>query len=174
MALTKKTCRIKRQFVCTYRGYPICLEVITDYAVQRVFHESGETLYDSDKVISTRLYYIPCVKGGNINNSSHRYAWQYTDVEGAKGMIDLIESGKRIALTEKERRDWVLRPNEKAQWGFSKQSLTALINAYRKETSPRRRMGYLERLEDANFHTEYELLENGEYDELEKLIADTF
>ena len=166
MAYVKNPSTTKRKVVDTYKGYPIFKET-TQY-----FRLAYCGLYDTSRVKDTNIYYGAATKGGNYSLSSDRYAYYCRSLEQAKGLIDRIEEGE-IILTEKERYDWVLHPNSKNGWGFSKQMLLELIKQYKKAT-PRRRIGYLERLEDANFHYEYGLLEEGKFEELIEFIKESF
>ena len=153
MARTKKPSTTKRKIVDTYKGYPIFQE-ITKY-----FKQVYWGFYDTS-----------CVKDNSL--SSDRYAYCCRSLEQTKELIDRIEKGE-IILTEKERYNWVLHPNSKNGWGFTEQMLLELVKQYKKAT-PRRRIGYLERLEDANFHYEYGLLEQGKFEELIEFIKESF
>ena len=166
MAYVKKSSTTKREIVDTYKGYPIFKET-TKY-----FRLAYCGLYDTSCVRDTNIYYGAAIKNGNYSLSSDRYAYCCYSLEQAKELIDDLEKGK-IVLTEKERYNWVLHPNSKNGWGFSKQMLLELIKQYKKAT-PRRKIGYLERLEDANFHYEYGLLEDEKFEELIEFINERF
>lgn len=156
MAYTKKSSKTTRELLNTYKGFPIFREV-TEY-----YKYVGNDLYDKTRITHVSSYIGCAVKGGNINKSSDVYDNYHKSQEGIKKLIDRIIGGE-IVLTEKEFHDWVVKPNAKNGWGFSKRTLSALVQAYKKADA-RRRLGYLERLTDANFHSERDALESGDYD----------
>ena len=156
MAYTKKSSKTTRELLNTYKGFPIFREVVEYYKYV------GNDLYDNKRITHVSSHIMCAVKGGDINKSSDVYNDCYTTQECVKKLINRIIGGE-IVLTEKEFHDWVIRPNVKDSWGFSKRTLSALIRAYKKADA-RRRLGYLERLTDANFHSERDALESGDYD----------
>jgi hypothetical protein len=163
MALVKNGTKVIRTLVRSYKGYSIYKEVIKHLRRCNYIHEE---LYDNKNVISESVYYGVSTKHGGFKRVSDRYAYCCYSEDEAKSLIDRIEGGM-IVLTEKERHDWVLKPNCDNDWGFNTEMLLAIMRAYKK-ASPRRRLGYLERLEDANFHTEYGYLEEENYAKFEK------
>jgi len=164
MAYVKKSLRTKRTLVDNYKGYPIFLEVNT-YFKHSFFNPK---YYDTNHVSSKTENYYCCIKNGDMTKSSDRYAYCCRSIEEVKNLISRIENGEEIVLTDKERHDWVIAPNSKNGWGFNTEMLMAIMRAYKK-ASKRRRVGYLERLEDANFHSEYSALEEENYEEFERL-----
>jgi hypothetical protein len=168
MALVKNETKVIRTLVCSYKGYSIYKEVIKHF--RRYGVRINEELYDNKDVTMENTYYGVSTKHGGFKRVSDRYAYCCYSEDEAKSLIDRIEGGK-IVLTEKERHDWVTKPNSDNDWGFNTEMLLAIMRAYKK-ASPRRRLGYLERLEDANFHTEYGLLEEENYEKFEKVVRE--
>lgn len=146
MAKVKRSNKVTREFVGDYKGYPI-RKVITTY-----FHQSpfDGRYYDTTLIQSVDVNFEFGVKGGDVNNKSERYSYYANSLDNVREVIDKIENGK-VVLTEKEWDDWVSRPNAKNGWGFSRKMLFDILEEYKK-ASPRRRVGYIERLDDANFH----------------------
>ena len=163
MALVKNGTKVIRTLVCSYKGYSIFKEVIKHFG-KSYFNKE---LYDNKNVVSENTYYGVSTKNGGFKRLSDRYAYCCYSEDETKSLIDRIEGGM-IVLTEKERHDWVLKPNRDNDWGFNTEMLLDIMRAYKK-ASPRRRLGYLERLEDANFHTECGYLEDENYAKFEKL-----
>lgn len=164
MAYVKKPYREERKLLCEYKGYPIFKDITKEYKL------SYGGYYDNTTIVNQIEYFVCGVKGGNINKSSDRYSYCSASLEEIKRAVDRIENGE-IILTDKEVQDWVLKPNAKSEWGFSTKTLLALMKSYKK-ANPRRRMGYLERLTDANFHTECSALEDENYAEFERLAKE--
>ena len=163
MALVKNGTKVIRTLVCSYKGYSIYKEVIKRFGRCNYINEE---LYNNKNVISENTYYGVSTKHGDFKRLNNRYAYCCYSEDETKSLIDRIEGGM-IVLTEKERHDWVLKPNSDNDWGFNTEMLLAIMRAYKK-ASPRRRLGYLERLEDANFHTECGYLEEEKYAKFEK------
>ena len=167
MALVKNGTKVIRTLVCSYKGYSIYKEVVKHFRICNYPYLSEE-LYNTKDVISERVYYGVSTKNGDFKKSNNRYAYCCISTNETKSLINRIEGGE-IVLTEKERHDWVTKPNSDNGWGFNTDMLLAIMRAYKK-ASPRRRLGYLERLEDANFHTEYGFLEEEDYEGFEKAV----
>lgn len=165
MALVKNGTKVIRTLVGSYKGYSIFKEVVKEF--RRCFY-TNEEFYDNTNLLDKRVYYGVSTKNGGFRLSSERYAYCCYSENEAKSLIDRIEGGE-IVLTDKEQHDWVLKPNRENDWGFNTEMLLAIMRAYKK-ANPRRRIGYLERLEDANFHTECELLEEEDYEGFEKAV----
>jgi len=168
MALVKHGTKVIRTLVRSYKGYSIYKEVIKQFKRRNYRYgvRIDEELYDNKNVVSENTYYGVSTKNGGFKRLNNRYAYCCYSEDGAKSLIDRIEGGE-IVLTEKERHDWVTKPNCDNGWGFTTEMLLDIMRAYKK-ASPRRRIGYLERLEDANFHTECSLLEDENYEAFEK------
>ena len=166
MALVKRNSKATKEFVGDYKGYPI-RKVTTTYFRQSPW---DCCYYDTSLIQSVDVSFEFGVKGGDVNNKSERYSYYARSLDNVREVIDKIENGK-IVLTEKEWYDWVIKPNTKNGWGFTSSMLLEIMRLYKK-ASPRRRVGYIERLEDANFHTEAEWLENENYEEFEKYAVD--
>lgn len=167
MALVKNGRKITRTLVACYKGYSIFKEVVKEF---RRCHYTNEEFYDNTNLLNKRVYYGVSTKNGGFRLSSERYAYCCYSENEAKALIDRIEGGE-IVLTDKERHDWVTKPNYDNDWGFNTEMLLAIMRAY-KRANPRRRIGYLERLEDANFHTECGLLEEEDYEGFEKVVRE--
>lgn len=163
MGYTKRNSKTERTILNNYKGYPIFTEVVTYYK-RCVFNSE---YYDTNLISSRSVHYCCGTKNGDITKDSDRYAHCCYSLDSVKKLIDDIEDGK-IVLTEKEYHDWVIAPNRKNGWGFSTKTLMNLMKAFKKASS-RRRAGYLERLEDANFHSECSALEEENYEEFERL-----
>ena len=162
MALVKRNSKATKEFVGGYKGYPI-RKVTTTYFRQSPW---DCCYYDTALILRVDVSFEFGVKGGDVNNKSERYSYYANSLDNVREVIDKIENGK-VVLTEKEWDDWVSRPNAKNDWGFTSSMLLEIMRLYKK-ASPRRRFGYIERLHDANFHTEADLLEDEKYEEFEK------
>ena len=163
MALVKRNSKTTKKLVCDYKGYPI-REVTTTYFRQSPW---DCCYYDTTLIQSVYVGFEFGVKGGDVNNKSERYSYYAHSLDNVRETIDKIENGSFILLTEKEWYNWVGKPNAKNGWGFTSSMLLEIMRSYKK-ASPRRRVGYIERLHDANFHTEADLLEDEKYEEFEK------
>lgn len=151
--------QVKRESAGSYRGYPIFQETTIEYGK---WHFTS-THYDKDYIKDRRVMYGFCVKGGNHNSMTQRFYSTFRDVKYLKEYIDRLENGLDQELTEKEYYNWVTKPNAKAKWGFSPTDLRRILTLYKKADAKRRK-GYIERLDDANFHTEASLLADGDFD----------
>ena len=155
----------KREVIGEHNGYPIFKETAITLGK---FHPLDKK-YDTTYVKTKRDYYGFCVKGGNVNKTSdriyERFSFTYLDVmREMANIIDDFEKGNVIMLTEKENYDWVDLPNKRNQYGFTYNGLLRIMIEYKK-ASEKRKFAYLERLTDANFHTERQYLEDENYDE---------
>lgn len=164
MALVKRNSKTTKKLVCNYKGYPI-REVTTTYFRQSPL---DGRYYDTTLILSIDVSFEFGVKGGDVNNKSERYSYYANSLNNVREVIDKIENGK-VVLTEKEWDDWVSRPNAKNGWGFSRKMLFDILEKYKK-ASPRRRVGYIERLDDANFHDLAFALQAGNAIEFERRV----
>lgn len=168
MAFVKSPSRRKVEFFETYKGYPIVKVTITYYQKLSRY----DTLYCTNLIERRDEYLGIVVKGGNYKKKSDRFKGLYSFKDRKKyvwGLIDEIENGNRILLTESEYEKWVEKPNDRCGWGFSYNSILALMREFKKADA-RRKVGYIERLTDANFHQEAAALEEEDYDKFMKLI----
>lgn len=165
MKYTRKEFTKEMKIVENFNGYNIVREVETWN--RRV--PFTEKVFYKECPIRQETYYFVCPIGEDWTKDKNFYAFCNYSIEGARGLVDQIIRGK-IVLTNEERRKWVIKPNEKNGWGFSKKMLFALLKAYQKETNPRRKLAYVERLEDANFHEEAHLLSENDFEGFKNLL----
>ena len=92
------------------------------------------------------------------------------DTEQSK---DDVIAGKKFCYTNAEMRKYVYGPNCKNGWGFSQESLIELFDKWKRAT-PRIKNLYEERLTDANFHTECDILSTQGYDAAVEYVKKTF
>lgn len=129
--------------------------------------------------LSEKLFYKECPKrqethffvcpiGKDWTKFKNLYAFTCYSLEDAMELIEQIINGKTI-LTNEERTKWVISPNERNDWGFSKKQLLSILKEYQKCDNPRRKLAYVERLEDANFHEEAHLLSENDFEGFKNL-----
>lgn len=143
-----------------YKGYPIFHLMVID---------------KSSKFISkhnTFEYYGVCVKGGNYKHFRDRYKAVFCQIGQARNMVDEIENGE-VHLTEWEYANWVRKPNKEYDYSFSKERLMSIWRAYPK-ANERRKVGYLERLHDANFHQEADAIKDGDFEAFNECLKEIF
>lgn len=95
------------------------------------------------------------------------------DLELIKEFINDVIAGKKFCYTNAEMRKYVYGPNCKNGWGFSQESLIELFGKWKRAT-PRIKNLYEERLTDANFHTECDILSTQGYDAAVEYVKKTF
>ena len=117
-------------------------------------------------------YYGIGVKGGNIKHQRDRYEYIAYNIGSAREIVDEIENG-RVYLTEWEYTIWVRRPNKEYDYSFTKERLLSIWRAYPK-ANERRKVGYLKRLHDANFHTEAYAIEDGDFNAFNECLKESF
>ena len=117
-------------------------------------------------------WYVTLQHGKEAKTANFSYS-VFQSIKQAREHIRYIVANKKIILTNKEWDEWVSKPNKANEWGFTKTQLVRLLANYKKADA-RRKEGYLERLEDANFHTFYSLLESGDYDKAREWIENDF
>ena len=159
------------------KGKPSFVETIGDYdvyliKVKRRQYCPIEMSYYRCVIDGHEDWYVTLQHGKEAKaaNFSHSV---FSDIKQAREHIRYIVANKRIILTNEEWDKWVSKPNKANEWGFTKNQLTTLLADYKKADA-RRKAGYLERLEDANFHTFHSLLESGDYDKTREWIENDF
>ena len=78
--------------------------------------------------------------------------------------IDNFIKDDTIYFTIEERQKYVTKPNEKCGWGYGYTSLMKVLKEHQK-ANKRIKILIADRLEDANFRHEADLLNDGKYDE---------
>lgn len=152
--------RSVRSEIEVYNGYPIFHLLIIDKRSKFISKHN------------TFEYYGVCVKGGNYKLSRDRYENVKCRIEQAREMVDEIENGK-VYLTESEHSKWVTQPNRKYGFGFTKKRLMNIWDEYPK-ADERRKLGYLERLHDANFHSEADAIEEGNFEAFGECLKELY
>lgn len=102
-------------------------------------------------------------KVGDENKPKKYILEFFRSADDAKKDIDDYVNGKVIRVTEEENSKYVLEPNRRHSWAFSKKMLLTIMNKH-KSATPKMKYLYEERLDDANFHSYARALSNEDYD----------
>ena len=149
MGKSKKRYTEQTKFMGDYKGYEI-LKVHTIYHAHQDYRGYWYGVKSEEDNYTLR-------KNGKRCSVWLRDFKQITD------FIDDVIAGKKFCYTNAEMRKYVYGPNYKNDWGFSQKSLIELFDKWKRAT-PRIKYLYEERLEDANFHSECDVLSTQGYD----------
>ena len=132
--------------------------------------------FDKNWIDHKEVYYNFC-KEGDEKYPSKDYQVAAKNVAECKEAIDKFLSGDSkgngdIYYTHEEFQKYVKKPNEKCDYGYGYDSLMKLMRQHQK--ADKRMQWFLEeRLHDANFHTEGDILSTCDYAKFEEYVTNT-
>jgi hypothetical protein len=132
--------------------------------------------FDKNWIDHKEVYYNFC-KEGDEKLPSKDYQVGAKNVAECKEAIDKYLSGDNkgngdIYYTHEEFQKYVKKPNEKCDYGYGYDSLMKLMRQHQK--ADKRMQWFLEeRLHDANFHTEGDILSTCDYAKFEEYVTNT-
>lgn len=156
--------KTSREPLDIYNGYRIIKVTEIDY------HRSiwNPEYFDKNWIDHKEVYYNFCKKGDE-KKPSKDYTVRAKNVADCKEAIDKFLSGD-IYYTHEEYQKYVKKPNEKCDYGYGYDSLMKLMRQHQK--ADKRMQWFLEeRLHDANFHTEGDILSTCDYEVFEDYCA---
>lgn len=149
----------KREMLAVYHGYRVIK--VTDIHYSR-------SLFDNTKFSrypeTIEIYYNFC-REGDENYPSKMYDVRKKTASECHQCIDNFIKDDTTYFTIEERQKYVTKPNEKCEWGYGYNSLMKVMREHQKANNNRIKILIADRLEDANFHHEADLLKDGKYDE---------
>jgi hypothetical protein len=140
-----------------YKGFTIIQVTEIDYE-RSIFDPSRFSNWPKSK----EVHYDFCKEGNEKKPSQHYGAWA-SNVAECKECIDNFIKDDSIYFTAEEREKYVYRPNRKCGWGYDYESLMKLMRQHQK-ADKRMKILIEDRLTDANFHAECDLLAKGDYE----------
>ena len=165
----KKT---SRNPMTKYKGFTIIQVTKIEY------HRSmwNPEYFDKNWIDHKEVYYNFC-KEGDEKCPSKDYQIGVKSMEECKEAIDKFLSGDKkdngdIYYTHEEYQKYVKKPNEKCDYGYGYDSLMKLMRQHQK-ADKRMRWFIEERLHDANFHTEGDILSTCDYAKFEEYVTNT-
>ena len=127
--------------------------------------------FDKNWIDHKEVYYNFC-KEGDEKLPSKDYQVGAKNVAECKEAIDKFLNGD-IYYTHEEFQKYVKKPNEKCDYGYGYDSLMKLMRQHQK--ADKRMQWFLEeRLHDANFHTEGDILSTCDYEVFEDYCAQQY
>lgn len=132
--------------------------------------------FDKNWIDHKEVYYNFC-KEGDEKLPSKDYQVGAKNVAECKEAIDKFLNGDNkgngdIYYTHEEFQKYVKKPNEKCDYGYGYDSLMKLMRQHQK--ADKRMQWFLEeRLHDANFHTEGDILSTCDYAKFEEYVTNT-
>lgn len=160
----KKTSRNR---VATYKGFEI-IKVTTEHYHRNIWGDG----YDSKWIEKRETHFDFCKEGDDTKPSKAYECWA-SDIAKCKECIDRFIEDDTTYFTKEEREKYVLRPNAKCDWGFHYDSLMKLMREHQK-ADKRMKVLLEDRLEDANFSTEYDFLHNEDYEGFEEYVTNEY
>ena len=132
--------------------------------------------FDKNCIDHKEVYYNFC-KEGDEKCPSKDYQIGVKSMEECKEAIDKFLNGDKkdngdIYYTHEEYQKYVKKPNEKCDYAYGYDSLMKLMRQHQK--ADKRMQWFLEeRLHDANFHTEGDILSTCDYAKFEEYVTNT-
>lgn len=132
--------------------------------------------FDKNWIDRKEVYYNFC-KEGDEKCPSKDYQVAAKNVAECKEAIDKFLSGDKksngdIYYTHEEFQKYVKKPNEKCDYGYGYDRLMKLMRQH--QNADKRMQWFLEeRLHDANFHTEGDILSSCNYAKFEEYVTNT-
>lgn len=158
------------------------MELYNGYRVIKVtkieYHRSmwNPEYFDKNWIDHKEVYFDFC-KEGNEKLPSQDYNVRAKNVEDCKEAIDKFLNGDNkgngdIYYTHAEFQKYVKSPNNKCDYGYGYDSLMKLMREHQK--ADKRMKWFLEeRLHDANFHSEGDILSTCNYAKFEEYVTNT-
>lgn len=162
----------KRHPLEVYKGFRI---IKTEHIT---YHRNlwDNTRFDRNWIDSRDIYFNFC-KEGEEKYPSKDYQIGVKTISECKEAIDKFLNGEDkgngdIFYTHEEFQKYVKKPNEKCDYAYGYDSLMKLMRQHQK--ADKRMQWFLEeRLHDANFHSEGDILSEGNYEKFEEYVANT-
>ena len=162
----------KRHPLEVYKGFRI---IKTEHIT---YHRSlwDNTLFDKNWIDSRDIYFNFC-KEGEEKYPSKDYQIGVKTISECKEAIDKFLNGKDkgngdIFYTHEEYQKYVKSPNIKCDYAYGYDSLMKLMRQHQK--ADKRMQWFLEeRLHDANFHSEGNILSTCDYTKFEEYVTNT-
>jgi hypothetical protein len=162
----------KRHPLEVYKGFRI---IKTEHIT---YHRSlwDNTRFDKNWIDRKEVYFNFC-KEGEEKYPSKDYQVGAKNVAECQEAIDKFLSGDSkdngdIYYTHEEFQKYVKKPNEKCDYAYGYDSLMKLMRQHQK--ADKRMQWFLEeRLHDANFHTEGDILSTCDYAKFEEYVTNT-
>ena len=162
----------KRTPMELYKGYRVIKVTKIEY------HRSmwNPEYFDKNWIDSKEVHFDFC-KEGNEKLPSQDYNVQAKNVEDCKEAIDKFLNGDNkgngdIYYTHAEFQKYVKSPNNKCDYGYGYDSLMKVMREHQK--ADKRMKWFLEeRLHDANFHSEGDILSTCDYAKFEEYVTKT-
>jgi hypothetical protein len=162
----------KRHPLEVYKGFRI---IKTEHIT---YHRSlwDNTRFDKNWIDSRDIYFNFC-KEGEEKYPSKDYQIGVKTISECKEAIDKLLNGEDngngdIFYTHEEYQKYIKKPNEKCDYGYGYESLMKIMRQHQK--ADKRMQWFLEeRLHDANFHTEGDILSTCDYEVFEDYCAQT-
>lgn len=162
----------KRTPMELYKGYRVIKVTKIEY------HRSiwNNSLFDKNWIDHKEVYYNFC-KEGDEKYPSKDYQVGAKNVEECKEAIDKFLNGDNkgngdIYYTHEEFQKYVKKPNDKCDYAYGYDSLMKLMRQHQK--ADKRMQWFLEeRLHDANFHSEGDILSTCDYAKFEEYVTNT-
>jgi hypothetical protein len=162
----------KRTPMELYKGYRVIKVTRIEY------HRSlwNNSLFDKNWIDHKEVYYNFC-KEGDEKCPSKDYQVGVKNVEECKESIDKFLNGDNkgngdIYYTHEEFQKYVKKPNEKCDYAYGYDSLMKLMRQHQK-ADKRMKWFIEERLHDANFHSEGNILSTCDYAKFEEYVTNT-
>lgn len=162
----------KRTPMELYKGYRVIKVTRIEY------HRSlwNNSLFDKNWIDHKEVYYDFC-KEGDEKCPSKDYQVGVKNVEECKEAIDKFLNGDNkgngdIYYTNAEFHKYVKSPNNKCDYAYGYDSLMKLMRQHQK--ADKRMQWFIEeRLHDANFHSEGDILSTCDYAKFEEYVTNT-
>ena len=159
--------KTSRNKVAIYKGFEI-IKVTTERYHKNIWGDG----YDR-KWIEKRETHFDFCKEGNDTKPSQAYECWAKDIERCKECIDRFIEDDTTYFTKEERQKYVINPNAKRDWGYHYDSLMKLMREHKK-ADKRMKILLEDRLEDANFSTECNLLRDEDYEYFEEYVTNEY
>lgn len=155
--------KTSRNPMTNHKGYTIIQ--VTEIEYERSIFDPSRY---SDWPKSKEVHYDFCKEGNEKKPSQHYGAWA-SNVAECKECIDNFIKDDSIYFTAEEREKYVWKPNKKCDYRYGYDSLMKLLKEHQK-ADKRIKILLEDRLVDANFHSEADLLANGDYEGYIELV----
>ena len=154
----------KRRTVEAYKGFSIVKVTVIYW-----WYYCG---YYRDVIDRKEIYYIFC-KEGDETKPNKAFRVDTKTVDECKACIDRFLEDDSLYFTEEERKKYVLKPNEKNDWGCSYDELIRLMKKHQKADKRMKRL-IEDRLEDINYHEFVACLAEKDYDGYMKYAGELY
>ena len=150
-----------------YKGYRIVK------VVKKQYHKSIFGDYYDKNWIDHKDTYVCFCEIGEEKHPSQLYEANSKTIEDCKERIDKFIEDDSTCFTAAEIKKYVLDANAKCDYAYGYERLMKLMREHQK-ADKRMRVLLEDRLEDANFSTEYAFLSDGDYEGFEKYVTENY